>query len=330
MFIHRLIHRCRGFTLIELLVVIAIIAILIGLLLPAVQKVREAAARVSCANNLHQLSLAVQNCADNNNGDLPPSVGDYPRSRTAGNFACDPQNGRSLNMGNYGYGGCLFHLLPYMEQDNLYKACQCINGGGYDIQNGALPFAQGGSIPGNGVIQTPVKTYVCPSDPTGNGGSNGWTSIGSYVFNGMVFQFDWAGYSKFPASIPDGTSNTIFFTETYAGGNYPVDSTYWWSDDNSFQTPFDPNGNCASLNYYGPAFTPMDRPSPTFCQNNITSFGWGGGPSVCMCRAVTPHTGGINVGMGDGSVRVVATGISPSTWFAACTPAGGDIPGPDW
>ena len=65
-------------------------------------------------------------------------------------------------------------------------------------------------------MQDIVKSYICPSDPTGNGGYSGWASTGSYVYNGMIFQADWVGYSNFPASIPDGSSNTIFFTETYA------------------------------------------------------------------------------------------------------------------
>src|SRR5262245_53696076 len=104
MAILRMFRRGRGFTLIELLVVIAIIAILIGLLLPAVQKVREAAARMSCTNNLKQLSLATINCADTNSGKLPPSIGLY-----AGNTP-------AANQSN---GGLFLHILPYIEQGNL-------------------------------------------------------------------------------------------------------------------------------------------------------------------------------------------------------------------
>src|SRR5205085_11828380 len=93
----------RGFTLIELLVVIAIIAVLIGLLLPAVQKVREAAARIQCVNNLKQLGLAAQSYHDST-GHLPPGIGYYP---TAANGA---------------FGTYFFHLLPYVEQDDLYRS----------------------------------------------------------------------------------------------------------------------------------------------------------------------------------------------------------------
>jgi prepilin-type processing-associated H-X9-DG protein len=147
----------------------------------------------------------------------------------------------------------------------------------------------------------------------------------------MLFQADWVGYSRYPASISDGTSNTMFFTDVYAGGTYPsTDQSLWWWDYNSFETPPSANGDCGTLNFFGKSFTPMITPSPSYCGNNTVAWGWGGAASVCMCRAVSPHTGGINVGMGDGSVRLLAQGISQTTLMAATTPQGGDLLGPDW
>jgi prepilin-type N-terminal cleavage/methylation domain-containing protein len=131
----------RGFTLIELLVVIAIIAILIGLLLPAIQKVREAAARAQSQNNLKQMGLAVQNCGSAYNGQMPPGVGRFPATSAT---ATNPPPIQSL----------FYHLLPYIEQDAVYK---------------------------NAAYTTQLKTYTAPADPTTNGtdattsyASNGW------------------------------------------------------------------------------------------------------------------------------------------------------------
>ncbi len=141
--------RRSGFTLIELLVVIAIIAVLVGLLLPAVQKVREAAARMSCSNNLHQIVLASMNY-ESTNGSLPP--GELGGNASNGFFG-----GQSV--------GSLFFLLPYIEQNNLYSQFQ----GTYNINTyvafPTLPATNWwGANPDFSLAFTKIKTYRCPSD----------------------------------------------------------------------------------------------------------------------------------------------------------------------
>jgi prepilin-type N-terminal cleavage/methylation domain-containing protein len=324
---HGLRLRWRGFTLIELLVVIAIIAILIGLLLPAVQKVRDAAARAQCQNNLHQMALAIQNCADTNHGNLPPAIGTYPVNLYGAQEWVCPKTA------NTAWGGFLYFLLPYVEQGNLYNLTVCWSGSGPAV-GGGFGIEDGGGLPTPAYkyINQTVKLYGCPGDPTYGNGSTGWTATASYVYNGILFPADWCGYSRFPASIPDGTSNTIFMTETYAGSNYTKsDQTLWWWDYNSFETPSTANGDCGLAGaYFGPAYTPLIIPPPNYCINTVAPWTWGGEHSVCMCRAVSGHTGGINVGMGDGSTRFLSQGISGGTWMYAVTPASGDLLGSDW
>ena len=200
--------RRRGFTLIELVVVIAIIAVLIGLLLPAVQKVREAASRMKCANNLRQLGLAAHNYHDVHQH-LPPAIGYYPPAAGA-------------------FGGYFFHLLPYAEQDNLYRSAL-----------GSVTFPQPDGpttvyYPGNKkVYSQSVPIFLCPSDPSV--GSDGRVTVAGvsfgascYAFNALVvaqndittipFITNPQGKTCIPADIPDGTSARLY-THRAVGGD---------------------------------------------------------------------------------------------------------------
>jgi type II secretory pathway pseudopilin PulG len=298
--------------LIELLVVIAIIAVLIGLLLPAVQKVREAAARASCQNNLRQMGLGTQNMMDTNQGKIPPWLGTYPNPP---------------GFVNNGEGSTLFLLLPYIEQQNIYNLSQCPD----SFNNNQVAYSEYGMGNGKAATDTSsvglapssnIKIYACPSDPTYQPGAFGpWAeTVGSYATNGQVFTADrWnLSYGRFPASIGDGTSNTIFFTEKEAKtlGSCPgtiqaLGYNYWWDAGPVLgQTGWSVMPTGIGVLY--PLIGPM--PSGQACGNQ---------PS-------TGHTGGIMVGMGDASVRLVAQGVSQTTWWYAWTPASGDILGPDW
>jgi len=303
----RFLRRWRGFTLIELLVVIAIIAILIGLLVPAVQKVREAAARIQCTNNLKQITLATMNCADQHAGQLPPGLGNYP--------VIGPSD-------RNGQGGLLFHILPYVEQDTMYKRSL-----GTDGRNGNLATYSAWNVQNIGK----VKTYICPSDPTQDGASavNGtiWcTAVTSYAYNGQVFfvAYPWGwgnGLKKFPSYITDGTSQTVAYTEkemissgapNWSPDNWPPQLNVWvdW-------------GPCVASPESGDQMQGKTPAQFIFQIQPRPGFGNGNYPN-------SPHPGGINVALFDGSVRFLGAGVSGVTFFNAMTPQGQEVLGSDW
>jgi prepilin-type N-terminal cleavage/methylation domain-containing protein/prepilin-type processing-associated H-X9-DG protein len=310
-------RRGRGFTLVELLVVIAIIAILIGLLLPAVQKVREAANRMSCSNNIKQISLATVNCADQHEGNLPVGMGMYP------------YHGRDWNGNDWrdvpfsGYGSTLFHILPYVEQDGLYKSSI---GGGAGWAGGPQTYSCWANPQ---IVTMPVKSYTCPSDPTATNGVNtvtGWATT-SYAYNYQIFGLDWDLQGKrYPASIIDGTSNTIFFTEKFATPSRDPWSlnwsgNVWWEWAPKF-----------AADVTGPQSKFLVQPTIMYCDTTlVVPELLGGAPqNICQFVATSPHSGGINVGLADGSVRYVNQAVSGTTWWAATTPTGGEALGADW
>jgi prepilin-type N-terminal cleavage/methylation domain-containing protein/prepilin-type processing-associated H-X9-DG protein len=323
----------RAFALIELLVVIAILALLVGLLVPAVQKVREATARVQCRNNLKQVVLATHNYND-----------------TCGRLPALTDHGAGSSTGAH-LVSLFYLLLPHLEQDNLHRS--------FDRSNPATYYQ--GSPAAPATASRILSAFVCPSDFTAPGGTTalttevltftppppfqtrfqGYFATTSYAANGLAFG---SNAAVLPASFPDGTSNTILFGERYqvCNGTY----TQWAYGSNgkclaAFAFLPVPGGNSTGM------FTP-DVPLRLDAQGRVLgkvgqqSPGPGTATSPVPFQAApragqcdpslmqTPHGDGLQVALADGSVRAVAAGVSQATFWGAVTPAGGEVLGADW
>ena len=328
----RALNRRPAFTLIELLVVIAIIGILIGLLLPAVQKIREAANRMQCANNLKQIGLATHNYADTNG--KVPSAWLWQWNGFGGNSP-----NRDVTM--------FWHLiLPYVEQDALHK-----------LGTNADPTVAGWSIrlwcsrpPVGGVS---VKTYLCPSDP-GPTRTTGFTwafndnpnnvepATSNYAANVMVF--DPSADQSLVGAMPDGLSNTVAVAHRVrycdasvvwgGGGAYTGWALHPFQTGNArdsgvfgMPTYFALRGSIkVRQNEWGMPAARMD-----FWESSSVPFYTTPRAGYCQPHVPTsPHTSVMMTALGDGSVRTATKSISGTTWRNACIPDDGNVLGSDW
>lgn len=312
--------RKKAFTLIELLVVISIIGILIGLLLPAVQKVRESASRIQCSNNLKQLGLATHNFATTFDGKLPTITHEVaPGSE----------------------GSVMVALLPYLEQENLYKA--------YKNPANMRAASRYGSNPTNYNSMIIKVPFVCNSDYSETSGKvpSGWAGT-SYAGNAFVFSklgwftVDDPKNNLFKiGNIPDGSSNTIAFSERMMKAY----ETYLFNGSTSNNRDMAyVNGGISPFNgiytewYNFPAFGIYQSTYPSNFDGN-PAWWWFGRHTVQVKPHVNEitffgvnsgHDGILQVVLMDGSIKNVNQNTNEKTFWLAAIPDDGQILPSDW
>jgi prepilin-type N-terminal cleavage/methylation domain-containing protein/prepilin-type processing-associated H-X9-DG protein len=296
--------RRKGFTLIELLVVIAIIAILIGLLLPAVQKIREAANRMKCSNNMKQLGLAHHNYHDTN-GQLPALVS--PSGCCWGTWA--------------------MLVLPYIEQDAAFRRYR--NWGGTDTVASNYPAPglgrYGSTANRDNVTGRRYAMFTCPSDQSnapisritnnnyvvcgGTGGTYGTRpAIAPSNFRAEPGMFDGSSNGRLNRKITltdatDGLTNTILMGEVLQGQGRDLRGFSWW-------------GDAAAMSTYAPPNTSNpDQIYTSFYCNHQPLKGLPCTTPGAVFYSRSRHAGGVNVLLGDGSVRFVRQSITPRIWL---------------
>jgi prepilin-type N-terminal cleavage/methylation domain-containing protein len=310
----------KAFTLIELLVVIAIIAILIGLLLPAVQKVREAAARIQSVNNLKQICLAIHTYHDAN-GHFPPFV--------------DWQHDYNPQYWHHA-GSPLFQILPYIEQTALTTIHDDYGDSTYRAIYGGYP----------NFTPYPVKIYINPSDasspssgifndPSYNAPNTFSYAVGGYAGNfqslGHFFNDGTTtGYSDFRImgikDVTDGLSNTILMAEKITVCH---DTTYETTVGNGTNAGTDPYyyNMWAYVQIDWPEWMPIFAYQVTGPASKFQVNPFFDGPNAnCDPRfASSPRSAGLLIGNGDGSVRLLSANLDPNIWWALCTPDQGEV-----
>ena len=314
--------RRRALTLLELLVVIAILAVIVGLLLGGIQKVREAGQFARGQNQLRQVGLAVQQYSTSNGGPLPRNMTDWDRPEVFLNDPPDVVRRARVEA----HRTALADILPFIDERGLYDY--------YFLGQGDVSSA--GWRAGRVVVM-----FQNPLDPSRTSAAGGPYFPCSYVTNAQVF----SATRSIPGGVPDGLSNTIFLAEHYnvcGGTMFDLFSTYNVSRRTEFgdgvwvgSAPTFADGGYSPNHLAEPPdgdYYPVTAGSPpaSAAAHGVT---FQLRPRVEDCDPRQPNAAsarGLQVAMGDGSVRTVRAGVAPHVFWAAVTPAGGEAVSPDW